>query len=228
MGRAGIEKSSSTFHRDGSYVGALLVWLVAQMLMLLVPVSRIKLADEFVRPAESLALAEMMAGQMVVLALMFPFLLRSAGASVAIAASGWPFLLLAGVLASTPGQQVGWCAAYLTLWVAVLAMWRSVLRTRALQMVGVAIPSALVLGMPLLEYLHEEFSGGAETPTGAFIGRWNPHAGWLSILEGDEARAGTWGLAIALLMAAIAIRVGAVLWRRGRHRGSGRAASAAL
>src|SRR5688500_12019644 len=141
---------ASTFHHREFTWAPLVVWLAAQILILLVPASQVRLADEFPRPAESMALREMLAGQMVIVTLTFPFLLRGAAVSIAIAASAWPFLLLAGVLASTPNQRIGGCALYLTVWIAVLAIWRTVLRTHALQMVGVAVGGALSVGLPLL------------------------------------------------------------------------------
>src|SRR5436190_7527032 len=107
-----------------SHPVSLLIWLVLQLLVLLLPVLQVPLSDEFPRPAEKLALAEMVVAQMALAALLFPILMRDLSSAVVMAATTWPFLLLAGLLSSIPRPQLLEVGGFISLWVIALGLLR--------------------------------------------------------------------------------------------------------
>src|ERR1051325_1322831 len=99
---------------------SLLIWLVLQLLVLLLPVLQVQLSDEFPRPAEKLAIEEMVVSQIALSALLFPLLLRDFPSAIVMAATTWPFLLLAGLLSSTPAYPLLEAGAFVSIWIIAL------------------------------------------------------------------------------------------------------------
>ena len=137
----------------------LLVWLIVQLVALALAAARVPLSANFVRPAESLAVVEMLVVQFGASAMMFPFLLRDARSCLALILTAAPMLQLAGVLCEmSTGRVVGaWtCVA---IWLAALTLWRAVLPTRH-RPLGVSIASLLTLGGVICWYISSEFATG--------------------------------------------------------------------
>ena len=200
---AGMELGGAPAPAGGaaSHIGPLTAWLAIQLALLLLPVLQVPLADQFTRPAERAALEVMLVGQVLFAALLFPWLLRSAGAAVMMAAASWPFIQLAMVLSSADAGTAVWASAYATAWIAALAGWRYVLRKRRHQLAGVAAAMLLCAGGAALWYLRAEFvrnSGGAQWGTDALLG---PVVGVLAVASGHGQNA--W-LAMAGLVIATA------------------------
>ena len=117
------------------------------------------------------------------------------------------------VLSSADWGPAAAAGAYLTLWMIVLAGWRTVLTTRRMQLVGAAMAMGLSGGGVILWYLRAEFTrnaGGAEWSADGLFG---PVMGALAALNGEGRNA--W---IALGMAAAITGVVALAARRRRHR----------
>jgi hypothetical protein len=142
----------------------LTIWLTLQFLALLLPVLQVPLSDEFPRPIERFALHEMLAVQICFAALLFPLLFRSGASALCTLAASWPFIFLAGFLASVPTARILICGAYLSCWLAFLGCWRLILRSARSQLIAIAVASVLAFAGPLLGYLQAEFS--EQTPPG--------------------------------------------------------------
>jgi hypothetical protein len=167
---------------------------------------------------DRLALPEMLVVQCLASALLFPLILRTPRLAALVILSAWPFCQLAAFVSSTPAPR--WIAAggALSLWLIGLAAWRSVLRTRALQQIGLALAAALTLGGPVLLYLGVEFG-----PRPAPVIPWSsaaamgPILSCLAPLQPGAIRAG-W----IFLLIHLALGIGAAAmagFRRARRRG---------
>src|SRR4029453_12234091 len=121
------------------HLSPLALWLAVQLLALLLPVLQVPLSDEFPHPIERFALREMLAVQISFAALLFPLLFRSPGSAGCVLFASWPFLFLAGFLASTPLLHIVISGAYLSCWIALLACWRLILRSSRAQLVAAGI-----------------------------------------------------------------------------------------
>jgi hypothetical protein len=208
---ADAAKSPSTF----SHQGPLALWLAIQLLVLLIPALQIPLSDQFPRPAERLAADEMAVAQVVAGALLFPLILRSLRETLLLAAASWPFLQLAGFLSSASPWAIAGCACYISMWLLILGLWRSVLCSGKSRLVGAAIATAICLAPPLLWYLRTEF---AAEPTAMQMTLWrcvSPVMGAIAILRQDKTTAYIMAAMLALLLASVL----PALWLGKRHRG---------
>ena len=188
------------------------VWLAIQTGLLLLSILQVPLADQFSRPAERVALEVMLVGQVLLVGLLFPWLLRSLGLAILVGAGSWPFVQLAMVLSSADRGPALAAGAYLTLWIIILAGWRYLLTTRRMQLAGAAIVTGLSAGGPILWYLRAEFvrnAGGAEWGIDGLFG---PVMGALAIVSGEGRSA--W-IAMGILAA---LTAGITLIARRRRR----------
>jgi hypothetical protein len=194
----------------------LLIWLILQLLTILIPITQLPLSDKFPRPAERLAIDEMLIAQISLSALLFPILFTSASNSLIVIASSWPFILLAGVLSVTPQARVLAAGTYLTVWLLVLALWSSVLSSRRAQLVGCTLAGGISIGLALLWYLQVEFISHQPNPAQDtfFIG--GPIKDVLGLLRGEEFTANSWLLIGSLLFASV-LAAGFCLLRSRRH-----------
>jgi len=146
---------------DKPLLQPLLLWLVIQFAALSLPAAQVKLWANFPAPAERMALMEMLFVQIFAAALLFPYLLRGQTLAGIIVMASWPFTVLAAYLSA---EQQDWLivtlAALVTSWLLCLAICNRILVSVAHQLLGVALASCLVLGAPLLWYLHLEFNAG--------------------------------------------------------------------
>lgn len=140
-----------------SHLPPLLLWLALQLLVLLLPVFQIRLSDDFPRPAERLAIQEMLLLQTTAAGLLFPCLLPTLATTLILIAAAWPFILLAGILSSTPPLPLLFAGAYLSTWLLLLGLWQQILSSPKQRLTACALATALTLGGPLLGYLQAEF-----------------------------------------------------------------------
>jgi len=183
-----------------SHPVSLLVWLGLQLLVLLLPVMQVPLSDEFPRPAEKMAEEEMIVAQIALSALLFSFLMRDFAATIVIAAASWPFLLLAGLLSSTPPYRLLEAGAFISIWIIALGL----LRTNSSKSNAwtTAIVSTIAIGGAIAAYLRSEFSSGAVD--GLLFG---PIIGALDVLHGAENYWRGWIVLPVFLIAAALLRV---------------------
>jgi len=150
-----------------SIAPALFVWLLIQLFGLALAAARVQLSAHFPRPAESLAIDEMLVVQIAAAGMLFPWLLRSRARAIAVVLTAGPMLQLAATLASMPGSLVMLLWAYVACWCVPLAAWRFVLGRR-FALLGVAVANLLTLGGAAMWYLRAEFSHNAPLPAGVF------------------------------------------------------------
>ena len=171
----------------------LLLWLVIQVLALLGPLLRVPLAAKYPQPAELLAIQLLLVVQVTAAGLLFPILLRSAGAAVCIAATSVPLLVLAGVLSATPAGRLTLAGTYVLAWIAALAAWNRVSGPVG-RSVGVAAVALLTAGTLAAFYLRLEFAADpAAASATALAANWVPASPPLAALHllsnGPSARA---------------------------------------
>ena len=183
-----------------SHPGSLLVWLGLQLVVLLLPVMQVPLSDEFPRPAEKMAAEEMIVAQIALSALLFSFLMRDFAATMVIATTSWPFLLLAGLLSSKPPYRLLEAGAFISLWILALGLLRT--DSTKSNTWSTAIISTLAIGGAIAAYLRSEFSSGA---VDALL--FGPIIGALDILHGSRSRWHNWIVLPVFLIAAGVLRV---------------------
>jgi len=178
---------------------SLLIWLGLQLLVLLLPVMQVQLSEEFPRPAEKLAIEELVVAQIGLSALLFSLLLRDFASALVIAAASWPFLLLAGLLSSTPPSRLLETGAFVSLWIVALAF----LRTNSIKSNAwaTAIASTLAIGGAIAAYLRAEFSSG---PIDGLV--FGPIVGALDVLHKSDDRWKGWSLLLFFLIIATLFR----------------------
>jgi hypothetical protein len=171
----------------------LALWLILQLLPLLAAAAQLPLSDQFPRPAEQLALDELIVVQITASALLFPLILPTLPSTLIAIAASWPFLQLAGFLAAAPPLRVLGSACYLALWLLTLNLWLRLLPHRKSLLIGVAIATTLALAGPLLWYLKAEF-GMTDSPAAAWPidSRLGPVMGGLAMVHGGSKVVPQW------------------------------------
>lgn len=140
-----------------------LIWLAIQFGALLLAGLQVPLADKFPRPIERQAIQEMLVVQIAFSAMLFPLLLDGPWATLAAIAAAWPMLALAGVLSVRPAADLMRAALFLSLWLAMLGVWRWILHAPRARLVGCAVATTLSVGGVLLAYAQVEFDVSAVT-----------------------------------------------------------------
>jgi hypothetical protein len=147
-------------------------------------------------------------------ALLFPVIFRSLSETLLLAAASWPFLQLAGFLSSSTTQAIILCECYISMWLAILGLWRVALISSKARMTATAIAAAMCLAGPLLWYLRNEFAG---EPTPMQMTVWScasPVMGTIGILHAGQAITCVFATIIGLLLASAI----AAIWLRKHHR----------
>lgn len=139
--------------------GPLLMWLLVQLLALLVAAFRVPLAAGYRQPGDLLAAHVMVVAQVTIAALVFPYLMRSGPAAIAVVCSAWPLVVIAGVLSGTPTAGIVAAAGYVTAWLLALGALNAALPER-FRPLGVATVTLLSVGVLIVLYLDVEFGGG--------------------------------------------------------------------
>jgi hypothetical protein len=107
----------------------LLVWLMVQLAVLMIGAFGVPIYARHGDPREMLAIHEMMACQIGLSALIFPWLLSSWRHAIAIIVSSVPFILIAGWLSTTSSRTIGLCLIHVTLWLAALVAVDGIVRS---------------------------------------------------------------------------------------------------
>jgi len=199
----------ATFSRSLASLG---LWLIIQLAALLLPMTQLRLADQYPRPPERLALAQMLTIQIVFSAMLFPLLMPSRQATVLVILSTLPMIQLAGMLAAQPPATILAGAAYVSIWLACLGLGSAALRYRKARLWAVAVATSLALIGPLLAYLRLEFAASSTPshfPPRLLAG---PVMGVLRLLQAPACPA-TW-----TALASLATVVLVVKHMAGRHR----------
>ena len=183
-----------------SHPASLLIWLGLQLLVLLLPVMQVQLSDEFPRPAEKLAIEEMIVAQIALSALLFPVLIRDFASAIVMAATTWPILLLAGLLSSTPPYRLLESGIFISIWTLGLGLLR--VDSAKWNAWTCAIVSTIAIGSAIAAYLREEFSNG--NINGLVFG---PIVGALDVVHGSEDRWKAWPILPIFLMAGAVLRI---------------------
>ena len=160
---------------------------------------QVQLSDEFPRPAEKLAIEEMIAAQISLTALLLPVLFRDFASALVIAAAAWPFLLLAGLLSSTAPHRLLETGAFVTVWIIALGLLRTDSATWSA--CACAIASTLAIGGAIAAYLRAEF--GSDRIDALIFG---PVVGALDVLHKSEARGRAWIFLPVFLIVAVLVR----------------------
>lgn len=196
--------------------GPILLASIVQLLALAIAALRVPLSDGYAEPAEDLAAGVMVTVQMVMIAAVFPFLLQGMRRTLVMLGLPWPYLLLAGFLATTPWRSLLWAEVLVNGWTVTLAVWRGILPRPRQQAVAVAAALLLTLGAAALRYLAAEYQ--PQVTSGASSGVWlafSPLLGNLEQLRQDGPHLPPFLAIVALLLMAGLVRLGqAVRTRR--------------
>jgi hypothetical protein len=160
----------------------------------------VPLSDEFPRPAEKLAAEEMIIAQIALSSLLLSYLLRDMAATLVIIASTWPFLLLAGLLSSTPPYRLLEVGVFISIWILTLGLLRS--DSPKWNAWATALVSTISIGGGIAAYLRSEFSSG---PVNGLL--FGPIIGVLDLLHGPHNRWQTWLILPIFLMVAAVLRI---------------------
>ena len=99
---------------------------------------RVPLAAGYPANGELLAANVLVVTQVIAASLLFPLLLTSGPAAVAVISAAWPFLVLAGVLSGAPPERIAAAGCYVSAWLVALWTWGEVGNGSALRAVAVA------------------------------------------------------------------------------------------
>jgi len=162
----------------GLKAAPLLLWVLVQLIALALSAAGTPLWAHHPLPRTSLAVETMLVAQLVGIWLLFPVVLSDVLLSLVAVAFLWPFLQLAGLLASAPQSKLVVTALYVSIWTAGLGVLNHQLRTWRFQFIAVALTAGTCLGGLILLYLHAEVSAG-----GGIQQRVNdkPSAWWLAL-----------------------------------------------
>jgi hypothetical protein len=178
----------------------LLTWCAFNVAALAIAAARFPFSARYPTIGEQLAPQVLVVTQVVVAALLFPFLVRSWTSTLAVAASVFPFLAVAAFLGAKPQAAVLPAAAFVAAWVATLGVWASVLKTPVFRGVATVVAALLAIGEPLLHYLGREFG----RPPAVAVG---PTLQALALAEGRWEKVGGIALVTALIASAVLLRV---------------------
>lgn len=167
---------------------ALAVWLSGQVAALGLGSGGVAMSARWPLPGSSMALHVMLAGQMILASLIFPWLLRDGRAAAVAIASAWPMLILSAIVAEQPSASSLAAGAMLTLWLTTLAIWSSILRFNHSQSIGALLVTLIVVGDAAVTYLSREFTPRALSagPLSGVMHQidnpWSNVQGWMGIL----------------------------------------------
>jgi hypothetical protein len=180
--------------------GPLILWLALQLIVLSVAAAGIPLASNSPQPPEHLAADEMLVGQFVFVTMLFPYLLRSVWSGLAVILTSLPMLEIAGFLSTSALDRLALAAAFFTMWVIALTLFRLVLTARASCLTAVAIANAYVLGGAILWYVQHDFR--PESARG--FASLTPLPAVLTLLHADKTGLKPWLTVLLPLACAVA------------------------
>jgi hypothetical protein len=194
--------------------GPLFFWLLLQVGVLALAAGRVPLAARYSSTGERHALDLLMAAQVGLASLLFPWLLRDISAAVMAIASCWPALALAVMLSALKPAALLIAGGYVTLWLAVLTAWRFALASERSQMIGTAVAATWAIGGPVVWYLRAEFNSPMQSAVspGPFFGPLTA-----AVLQIDASASGR-RVSDWLLLAGLFILGLAAAWMASRFR----------
>jgi hypothetical protein len=166
---------------------ALILWLLIQLAALLLPIFQVRLADKFPRPAEKLAVDELLVVQVAAAGLLASVLIDTWPKLLANLAAMGPTLALAAILSANPDRRIILAGAYVGGWMVVLWGWCQILRQPIERLWLNGIAGTLALGGAGIAYLNLEFGPTASSDWG-FAQNHGPIMAALALLHG-----GGWG-----------------------------------
>lgn len=179
----------------------LLVWLLIQLAALLISALQIPLSARFPRPAERLALEEMIVVQIAVSSLAFPFLLRDRWAAAGAIGSAVVFQQIAALLAAVEPLTALLTGAFVACWLAALALWNDAIDSARGRLAATAAAGAFSLGGPLLWYLAAEFTRNGFSLHWRVQGLLGPIMGSLALIHARRPVWFPWAIVGVLLVA---------------------------
>ena len=187
------------------HLGPIVLWLIVQMLALGLSAARVPLWARANQPIERLALEQLAIAQLVLVALLFPWMPRNRATGVAMILTAGPMIQLAAMLAQANARNAIVAWVYISAWLACAAMWQPLLRRAASQALALAVAGALVIGVPVARYLAAEFSSGSSVDLWK---RWpiDPVTSLLRQLSESSTDARSWALLAVLSLGALVTR----------------------
>jgi hypothetical protein len=185
---------------------SLALWLLPQLFILLLTLFHVPLWLNIPIRMDDLALPAMLAIQILTAALLFGILLCDWGSIITAIVVAWPMIQFAAFVSAVPFEQWALAGAYLSLFLAVLAVWNHALRSQRARLAGAALVAAVTVGGALLAYLRAEYSRqSAPTLDLARTGAWSPLLGVLSQLRSVHILSAWIPLAAALIAGLLVI-----------------------
>ena len=135
------------------------VWMLVQLGALALSMGRVALAARFPIDTERWAVHEMLAVQFLTSATLFPWLLGSIAAALAIVLTSIPMLLLAALAADVSTSVLLLPCVIFVLWILTLAGWLAVVRNGPMQTTAIALALLMSAGAVCLHYFAIEFGG---------------------------------------------------------------------
>jgi hypothetical protein len=150
----------------------------------------------------------MIAVQIGIAALLFPYLMRDLLTSILVIAASWPFTAMAQSLAGqTSRQHAAFTVAYVSGFLICLALWRIALRSFRAKAIAIAVASLLIFGGTFLAYLRCEYTLGTSANLLDF-GHYSPILGALVVSNHDFQIHAPWILlGVNLILALIAATI---------------------
>jgi hypothetical protein len=219
LGFLGMERLPSD-RRAGN--APIAVWIVVQLAAIGAAAGRWKFwATAGVGSAPSvelLALDTLVVVQLLVSTLIYPILLDSWTKLAWSAATVIAFDAIAWVMTDVAPLAAFWAGAFAVAWVIGLALWRSAVRGAFATMLVRLVLALVVLGWPIVMYLHGEF-GGNSSGSFAGVGGGGPIVIGVEQLSTAVLARQTWVAALALVGTGGAAWVGGWLLRRQPTKG---------
>jgi len=177
------------------------VWLAIQLAALGLAAAGVEFSVRWPRPAQQLALHQMLAVQIVASSLLFPWLMPSWRLSLVVIATSWPMAILAAALSehSNGGLLAG--TVFTTCWLATLAIASQLLRSHYLQCISVLVAALATLGGVGLWYVAREFGSGIA------LNASGPLAGALLQIDHPFSSPVSWAMVIGPLTAAVSAQI---------------------
>jgi len=173
-------------------IRSLILWISAQLITLTIASRGVPLWARHPAPRESTAAAELIAVQIALAAMVFPFLLPNRSTTIAVVFLALPFGQLVGMLSSISESQIlcGWI--YLTIWLVGLSCCSQLIGSdpRA-KLWAICAASLFALGGVIAWYLHLEAmegSGGSGNP-----GVYGPILGAIGEVTAADDQRFKWG-----------------------------------
>jgi hypothetical protein len=190
--------------RSGSLaVAPVAVWLLIQLAVLSLSAARVPLWYGAAAPVERAAVGQMLAAQVVVCALLFPWLMRNLATGACVILVSAPFVQLAATLAEVDFARAAGAWSLAALWMSALLAWSVALRASPRgRLLAVALAVALAVGGPVLRYLRSEFFPFVDPPRETT--RWvDPVTAVVAQLHTGAADASPWALVAVLLVVGV-------------------------